>query len=191
MTINRFLEPMTALHHAHRDFKRAWKSWNDAKAKEKVRAEEETITAREAFWTAFNDLFDLSLNPLRRNFIYDPQTVIDDVIDFLSVDVPCFRCGYEKEWYLRRLKSVSLSTNQRQRLKSIALDLARGSDYRREFKEWCRLMIVLADGRFLTDLKEAAAAPMETGRNRPKRMLQTILHHRPDLERSPSSTCPS
>ena len=107
------------------------------------------------------------------------------MIDFLSVDVPCFRCGYEKEWYLRRLKSVSLSTDQHQRLKSIALDMARGRDrdFRREFKEWCRLMIVLADERFLTELKDAAAAPMETGRNRPKRMLQTVMRHQSDLER--------
>jgi hypothetical protein len=106
---------------------------------------------------------------------------IDSVIDFLEIDIPAFRCGYEKEWYLNKLKSLSLNKDQQDRLKTIALDLVSKSHYRREFQDWCRLMIVHADQPFFARLQELSASDEHWVQQKAKRMLETITNNRRDL----------
>jgi hypothetical protein len=180
MTANRFLEPMQNLYVAHRNFKKAWATQHRAKLKDKKPLEVDLT--RNKFWDALNLLFQTKLAPLRQTFLTDSISAIDDVIDFLAVDIPAFRCGYEKEWYLRRLKSLPLNEAQKARLKTIALDLARKPDYRREFYDWAKLMIVLADENFIAELQPLLESSDEFVRKKVERMMKVILENRKDLK---------
>jgi hypothetical protein len=142
----------------------------------------EVVAARKRFYVAFDLLFSAHLTPLRVAFLQDPLTAVDSVIDFLEIDIPVFRCGYEKEWYLTKLKSVSLIPEQRDRLKSSALNLLRNPHYRRERRDWARLMIIIADETFVEDLRTLSYSPDHFVQQNSRRMLKTILANRRDLD---------
>jgi hypothetical protein len=180
MTANRFREPIQNLYLAHQNFKKAWAMRHRAKSKNNKPSEVDL--ARNSFWDAFNLLFQTKLDPLRQAFLTNSVTAVDGVIDFLAIDIPAFRCGYEKEWYLRRLKSVPLNEAQKERLKNIALDLCRKPDYRREFSDWGKLMIVLADEAFVDELENLLESPDEFVRKKAERMLTIILQNRKALK---------
>lgn len=141
----------------------------------------EVDLTRNKFCEALNLLFQTELEPLRQTFLSDSVAAVDEVIDFLSVDIPAFRCGYEKEWYLRRLKSLPLTENQKERLKNIALDLCRKPAYRREFPDWARLMIMLADETFVDELQALLESPDLFVRKKADRVLKIIPENRKDL----------
>lgn len=142
----------------------------------------EIVAARDRFLLALNLLYSAQLTPLRASFLYDPLSAADNVIDFLEIDIPAFRCGYEKEWYLTKLKSVPLTPGQRDRLKSSALHLLRNPHYRRERRDWGRLMIILADETFIADLRTLSNSPEHFVQQNSRRMLNTVLANRRDLD---------
>ena len=180
MTANRFRELMQNLYVAHQDFKNAWAMQHRSKLKNKKPSEVDL--ARNKFLDAMNLLFQTKLDPLRQAFLTDNISAVDAVIDFLAVDIPAFRCGYEKEWYLRRLKSLPLNETQKSRLKTIALDLSSKPDYRREFSDWAKLMIMLADENFIAELQTLLESSDEFMRKKVERMLTVILENRKDLK---------
>ena len=180
MSANRLRELMQNLYDAHREFKKAFQ---DSIANWKGKEPLEVSSSRDKFWDALILLFGEIIEPLHDAFLADKITVLDDVIDFLAIDIPAFRCGYEKEWYLRRLKSLPLSEAQKARLKTIALDLSRKPDYRREFYDWAKLMIVLADKPFVDELETLLESSDEFVQKKVKRMLTVILENRKDLRR--------
>jgi hypothetical protein len=132
-------------------------------------------------------LFVGHLDPLRRDFEANPLRAVDDVIHFLEIDIPAYRCGYEKEWYLGKLKSVSLTSEPQSRLKGIALDLVSKPHYRRESRDWSRLMIVVADEPFVASLQTLSNSPEHFVQQNARRMLKTVLENRPDLRADESS----
>src|ERR1043165_2465428 len=79
------------------------------------------------------ELFWGELAEVDKAFLTGNPEAVSKVIDFLEVDIPAFRCGYAKEWYLRRLKSLPLSDKHRLRLKSLALSICGSATFRREF----------------------------------------------------------
>lgn len=171
---------MQNLYDAHQNFKKAWASRHRSKLKDgKI---PEVDLTRNKFRDALNLLLQTKLNPLRQAFLTDSVAAVDDVIDFLAVDIPAFRCGYEKEWYLRRLKSLPLTETQKARLKTIALDLARKPNYRRDFSDWAKLMIVLADEIFIAELQTLLESSDVFVRKKAERMLTVILGNRKDLK---------
>lgn len=141
----------------------------------------EIVAARGRFNTAFQLLFSAQLIPLRASFVHDALSTVDKVIDFLDIDIPAFRCGYEKEWYLGKLKSVPLNPGQRDRLKKSALGLVSNQHYRRELRDWGRLMIVLADEPFVGNLRTLSNSPEHFIQQNARRMLKTVLDNRRDL----------
>ncbi len=171
---------MQNLYVAHQNFKKAWATQHRAKLKDKEPSEVDLT--RNKFWNALNLLFQTKLDPLRQTFLTDSVAAVDDVIDFLAVDIPAFRCGYEKEWYLRRLKSLPLTEVQKERLRTTALDLCRKPDYRREFYDWAKLMIVLADENFVDELKVLLESSDEFVRKKAERMSKVIIENRKDLK---------
>jgi hypothetical protein len=173
-------ESIQKLYLAHREFKEAWKIYLTGKSPNKSLTT--ANAARNKFATARSFLFDIYLNPLAGRFLAEPNdAVLDEVTEFLSIDVPAFGCGYYKEWFLTKLKSVSLNTEQQNKLRQIALDQCRSSHYRRELKEWNRLMIKLADESFVEDLKKLSDSSKEEISRKSKSMLDKILRHRKDL----------
>ena len=141
----------------------------------------EIVVARNRFKAALDLLFTAQLDPIRASFLADAPSSVDKVIDFLEVDIPAFRCGYEKEWYLSKLKSIPLTLMQQDRLKRITLDLVSKPHYRREPSDWGRLMTVLADETFLARLRTLAESSEHHVQQHAQRMLRTILDNRLDL----------
>jgi len=156
-----YRELMCDLHKADQEFKKKLNDWRSGKVKpaEKKklkklegREPESVIVARDKFWNALNHLFDTQLIPLEIAFRENPSSVADDVIEFLSIDITAHRCGYAKEWFLTKLKSVELTFAQKHKLQQIALDLCESYNFRREINYWSRLMIKLADEDFANKL---------------------------------------
>src|SRR5687767_6403505 len=173
---------MQELYDAHRAFRGEWDKWWGAGGNRS--SEPEAVkNSRDQFWHALNRVFDERLEPVWVSFATDPANATDDVIDFLEIDIPAHRCGYVKEKYLRKLKSTELSETQQARLKQAALALVSRGKFRREFGDWSRLMIVLADETFVRELRDAIR-PLDTGAARyGERMLNVVLENRPDLRK--------
>jgi hypothetical protein len=169
---------MRELQKSHQTFK---KEWNN---RSKKNHNPETITlARNKFWDDLNRLWSLKLAPLQIKFAENPLDTVDEVIEFLSVDILAFRCGYVKEFFLAKLKSIELNTLQQEKLKQIALNLCKKPRFRREFGDWARLMIKIADQSFINQLNELAETDLSA-----KKICQwlrnKIVENRNDLKSS-------
>lgn len=149
---NAYVELMTRAFDAHHDFRKAV-----AKIpKERWRNKPEPIVvtkARDLFFEEQNRLWNLLLTPLQLKFQADPKAAADEVIDFLAVDIPAFRCGYLKEFFLKRLKATELTPRQKGRLLEIGLNLCRSNTVRREFRRWKGLLRLIADAKFIRKLE--------------------------------------
>ncbi len=181
---------MRELHKAHREFKKEWNDWRNEKIKPtekeklnklKGRESEAVSIARDKFYVALNRLYDTQLQPLEIAFRENPLSAADDVIEFLSVDITAHRCGYAKEWFLTKLKSVELKTSQKLKLQQTALDLCESYNFRREINYWSRLMIKLADQNFINKLNALSNSSNRYAQIKAKWLLDKILHHRKDL----------
>jgi len=170
---------MEKLHAAHSELKLAWREYGTVGFTKHV---PELITAkRKKFWSAYRRLFDEYLDPLDARFRSGDEQALEEVIAFLATDVPAIRCGYIKEKWLRRLKSVSLSQTQRQRLTRAALELCANSRFRREIAEWNKLMIKLADKETVTALFGLIESDNSLVKSKARHMLHGILQNRSDI----------
>ncbi len=127
------------------------------------------------------ELFWNTLQPVEERMLAGDAVAIDQIIDFLAVDLPAFHCGYAKEWYLRKLKSLPLRIDQQERLRGLALEQCRTLTYRREFREWCRLMIRLADKGFVEALLPLTESVHGFIWLKSNLMLYKVLNNRPEL----------
>jgi hypothetical protein len=151
----------------------SWKS-KDEKAVAKARK------LLEAFKEHFKTL-DHRLTPLIETIHPGNEHVIDEVLEFLVVDVLAFKAGYNKEKCYRRLKHVELSPSHVEKVKDIALKRCASDEYRREDSELRRLMAKIADSEFL---EKIAAIPAHNGSRvagHKERMIEAVLAGRKDL----------
>jgi hypothetical protein len=128
-----------------------------------------------------NRALDVRLTPLTNSIRAGNEFLVDEVLEFLAVDILAFGCGYAKEKCYRRLKHVELSPSQVGLIKDIALKRCASDEYRREDAELRRLITKLADLEFL---EKVAAIPARDGSRvfeHRKRMFQSILAVRKDL----------
>jgi hypothetical protein len=152
----------------------SWKS-KDEKAVAKARK------LLEAFKEQFRAL-QIRLTPLTESIHPGNECLVDEVLEFLAVDVLAFGCGYAKEKCYRRLKHVELSPSQVGRIKDIALKRCASNEYRREDSELRRLATKIADLEFL---EEIAAIPAQDGSRvagHKDRMIEAVLAGRKDLK---------
>jgi len=186
-----YRQMMHELYEAHQNFKKEWDDWRNAKIKptekkkfKKSRGlEAENVSiARDKFLDALNRLFDTKLAPLEIKSNETPLKAVDEIIEFLSVDIPCHRCGYVKETFLTKLKSVFLTFEQQKQLQQIALDLCRNPRYRREFGDWARLMVKIADQLFIGEMNKLSENSDEKIRATSKWMKNKIAANRKDLQ---------
>jgi hypothetical protein len=124
----------------------SWKS-KDEKAVAKARK------LLEAYKEHFRAL-DVRLTPLINTLRPGNEHVVDEVLEFLAVDVSAFGCGYAKETRYRRLKHVELTPSQVGRIKDIALRRCASNEDRRDDRELRRLVAKIADSEFLRNLKQ-------------------------------------
>jgi hypothetical protein len=170
---------MEKLHTAHGELNQALKEWGAVGfANQQPKP---VIEKREKFWSAYRRLFDDYLYPLDARFRSGDEQAVNEVIDFLVTDIPAIRCGYLKEKWLRRLKSVPLSQTQRQRLTRAALSLCASPRFRREIAEWNKLMIRLADKETVTALLGLMESDNSFVKSKARHMLHGILQNRNDI----------
>jgi len=126
-------------------------------------------------------LFLEYLIPLYDAFVAGHPDAVSAIIEFLEVDVPAFRCGYAKEEHLKRLKTVPLTDEHRERLKQYGLHLCSMPHHRREIGEAGRLMIKIADRDFVGQLRALSINENERVRKKATKMLGVVLNGRKDL----------
>ncbi|MGI8788064.1 MAG: hypothetical protein ACR2HG_09920 [Pyrinomonadaceae bacterium] len=173
---------------AHENFKNEWKNLRDGKLKKDKKAkgslEPESVTKlRDDFLQKLNVLYGTKIEPLEKKFRDDPILAMEELIEFLSVDIPAFRCGYAKEVFLQWLKNTELSSKEIKQIQQIALKMCETDNVRREFRRWCRLMIKLADVNFVLKLKNISKSKNLFPRIKSKWMLEMIEQQRLDLRR--------
>jgi hypothetical protein len=162
---------------AHVEFHREWRKYYDGSKKPEPQS---LKSARQNFFAESEKLFN-ALDRLDGGFKAGESTSIDGILDFIAVDIPAFRCGYAKEKYLRRLKSLHLNPSQIEFIREIGLSMCSSESYRREFRDLARLLIKLADSSFIENVRELQAASDGIVEFKCRLMLQTILNVRKDL----------
>ena len=188
----RFEQLMAEIHIAHIQFQTVWR---EAKAPvvgdAKFGSPEYYAANHHAYQVAapeservkslLKELFWDELGEIDKAFLAGDTQAITNIIEFLEVDIPAFRCGYAKEWYLRKLKNLPLSKPQCARLEKLALDMCGAPVFRREFREMTRLMIKLAEEDLIEELRKLAESKSERIKLKSRRMLERILGNRIDL----------
>jgi len=137
--------------------------------------------ALDRFRLAYKSLFEGKLNPMREAFLHDAAGAMDEVLDFLEVDILAIRCGYEKERYFHKLKRVALTASQQQRLLDLALLLCGKSHCRRELWPLFKLILPFATAEFYRQLKLLAESDEPYVRQKCRRLLERLQEKRPDL----------
>jgi hypothetical protein len=127
------------------------------------------------------ELFAEHLGPLRDGLLAGEPDAINSIIDFLEVDVAAFRCGYAKQDYLRRLKTIPLTDQHQARLRQYGLRLCATPAHRREIREAARLMIRVADQDFVNQLRALTTGSNESVRRKVTKVLSVVLNGRKDL----------
>ena len=113
------------------------------------------VAACERFHSSFDRLafpggLERELDLLKRG---DVQAV-EMAVRFLEVDPWFFRSGYIKEEILLALRKVTLTDDQRERLREVIMDrINKGSG--REFRRYCRLAKNLVNADFVTKVGRA------------------------------------
>lgn len=177
-----YQELMQEAYLAHRDFKDKWKKWEYVDKKLKV--EPKAVTdARNKFFQKLDSLYVTKISPLELKFKENPNSVVDELIEFLSVDITAHRCGYAKGIFLQWLKNVELTADEIKQFQEAALKVCQTNNVRREFRRWCRLMIKLADEEFVSNLKILVKSDEFFTRLKSKWMLELIEDHRTDLRK--------
>jgi hypothetical protein len=199
---DRYRELMVHIHQWHKEFSAVWNSVRTAELQKHnidssfmMRVNQREI---EKIWEANgvayraasaqaakrDELFRNLFEELPHNqFLQGNPKAIDEIISFLEIDVIAFRCGYAKEFYFHKLKSLSLNQNQINRLQGLALTMCQNLTYRREFTVLIRLMIKLADKDFID--KTRSLLINNTSKHiskKTRRMIEVILNNRPDLK---------
>jgi hypothetical protein len=168
---------MKSTYLAHLEFHSVW----DKEYVNKTKLEPIQVTeARDRFFGELNRLFN-ELSKYEKDFFNGDPKAIDNILDFLETDIPAFRCGYAKEKFYRRLKSMKLTQKQVNRIRNLAYEQCGTKTYRREFRDLARLMIKLADSHTVNLIKELEETSEGITKFKSNLMLKTILHNRNDL----------
>lgn len=199
---------MQRIYTAHQEFATAWEAskaanfnngqpYDIAKLNQKEidtmleanhRAYVDARPQEETLYALLREFFDNHLNPLMPAFEVGDSLAIDGILDFVEIDIPAFKLGYEKEYIYGKLKHLSLNESQSNRLRQVAFNLCSRPHYRREINELGRLMIRLADEQFVEELRNLSGSSNEYVQKKAKRMLDVILQGRKDLRKEKMSS---
>ena len=179
---------MNESYSSHKEFKQQWATWRNGKLKKDKKAkgnvEPESVTkARNEFHRKNDELYVLKIYPLEKQFRENQHLAFAELVEFLSVDIAAFRCGYAKEVFLQWLKQTSLTASEIIEIQRVALKMCETENVRREFRRWCRLMIKLADVEFVLKLKEISSNKSRFPQLKSKWMLEIIQQQRLDLRK--------
>lgn len=189
--MNDYQTLMSTLHNAHQDFQKKCQKWKDSdvyRAQQSPANIQEPLgisLARQQFWEAFNRLFEDKLIPLESRFKINPSSAIDEIIDFLAVDVPSYHCAKYKDFFLEKLKTTKLTAEQQQHLINVFIKLCKTRSIPREFRKWCELVLSFADLDIVDDLMMLSKSPNNYTKTKSKLMMEMIFK---DRKRVPNYT---
>lgn len=171
---------------AHQNFKKVWRDWQSGKLKDakglKPRTEPKSVTeSRDLFWAKNDLLFGSKIEPLEKRFEENPNESLDEILEYLSVDIPAFRCGYAKEYFLKWLKQADFSAGEIKKIQGLIIEVCETKSFRREFRRWSRLAAKIADANFVNDLQKLTQSENRFARIKSSWILETILQNRLDL----------
>lgn len=167
---------------ANQNLKNEWRNWQNGKINSKTGTEPQSVTdARNLFFEKNDLLYGLKLEPLEREFKKNPQRALDEVIEFLSVEIMAFRCGYAKEVFLQWLKQIEFSQKEIEKLRDLILNICQSKSFRREFRRWCRLAVKIADKNFVLRLQNLSETENKFAMVKSKWILEMIKQNRVDL----------
>lgn len=178
----RYRELLENVHRARLEFKHAYGNANEGRGKKSKDANRhrKAEAELEEFYKHLRILND-SLDVLWKGLDSGSSQAIDDLIEYLAVDIPAFRSGYAKERFYRKLKKLPLTKAQINALRDIAVARCASTEYRRDDSELRRLMIRLADLAFLNRVAAIPSLPGSRIEGHKRRMFQVILAGRKDL----------
>ena len=183
--MSRYRESMLEVYVAHQRFRKKWDDWQAGRrpaSRKEWGAEPASVTAaRDEFRARTNFLYQTKLDPLAARFRAAPRDAFDEALEVLTADVPAFGTGYAKEVFLQKLKAARLSPAEAERLRAAALAVCEAPTLRREFRRWCRLMIVFADAAFAARLGGLIRSENRYARIKARWMRSAILRQRTDL----------
>lgn len=104
---------------------------------------------------AFRSEIDNYMDQVSAETLSDNKLIRQFVFDFLSVDPVYFRSGYEKEHYLKLLKSLDLTDAEKDIVRQTILRRIRNGALR-EFRRFCRLIPKIMNDAFVDELRDAA-----------------------------------
>jgi hypothetical protein len=165
---------------SHVLFKKAFREMGSWKSKDE-KAVAKTTKLLDTF-KEHSKCLDVRITPLINTLRPGNEYVIEEVLEFLAVDVLAFRSGYAKEKCYRRLKHVELSLSHVGRIKDIALKRCASNEYRREDSELRRLVTKIADLEFLEKVAEIPARNGSRVAGHKERMIGSVLAGRKDLK---------
>lgn len=171
---------------AHQNFKNVLRDWRsgrlkDAKGLKPHTEPKSVIDARNDFLAANDELFGLKIEPLEKKFEENSSKSLDEVLEFLSIDLPAFRCGYAKEFFLKWLKQTNFSVSEIEKIKCVIIEVCETESFRREFRRWSRLAMKIADENFVKKLQKLAEGENRFARVKAHWILQGIYQNRLDL----------
>lgn len=171
---------MQNVHDAKLAFDKSFREIGSWKNKKDEKAVAQAKKLLESFKEQFTAL-DSRLTPLIETICPGNEHVVDEVLEFLAVNIIADKCGYAKEKCYRRLKHVELSPVQVGRIEQIALGRCTSDEYRREDSELRRLMTKLADLEFLDRVAAIQAPEGSRIAGHKEKMTTGILNGRKDL----------
>ena len=175
-----YRELLESIREAHARHRKVWEdtkreTGDSGKAYKAAKAEQLEL------YRHLQTLYETRLTPLQEPFLAGRPEAIDEIISFLEIDVPAFRVGYDKEWYYGKLKKLTLNPEQAERLRLIALARCSSNEYRREDSEIRKLMVRLADPKFIhsvTAIRSQKGSRVDWHKSK---MLRVVLQGRQDL----------
>lgn len=178
----RYRELLENVRRAQLDFKNEYrlpKGSRDKNSKGRRKAEAEL----EKLYKPLRILYGL-LEDIRKRLADGSSQAVDDLLEYLAVDIPAFRSGYAKEGFYRQLKKIPLTQAQIDRLRDITIARCASAEYRRDDSELRRLMIGLSDIDFLNRIGAIPSSPGSRIERHKRRMFEVVLGGRKDLRKS-------
>lgn len=135
---------------AHIDFKQKWQqTFPKYKRKSYEILSKEYDTRLKTLGALFVEL-DKVLIP----FFDGDDSMIDEIIDFIEIDIPAYRVGYMKESLYYELKKRELTLSQKERLLHYTLNLLSSPYFRRELGKLLKLIKKFTNDDFTNQLIE-------------------------------------
>ena len=197
---------MQQMYFAHKEFAAAWETsksanFNNGKPYNLIELSQEEVSnmfranhqayldaspRNEKLYELLRVFYETYIIPLMPAFESGDKRAIDEMLDFLEIDIPAFKLGYEKEYIYGKLKRLPLDERHRERLRQIALSQCASPYYRRELTDLSRLMIKVGDESLVQKLEKLSESTGEFVRKKALRMLNIILQGRKDLRKAGS-----